>query len=91
MEKMTTPKNGKVQELGKSFPLMSSATHKTALAIKRPADIIISGIGLVLFSPIMLVIALAVRLDSPGSILFRQRRIGLNGKEFWLHSSRRRT
>lgn len=71
--------------------MIAVVARKTTLAIKRLADIIISGLGLVFFSPIMLVIALAVRLDSPGLILFRQRRIGLNGKEFWLHSSRRRT
>lgn len=68
--------------------MIADVVRKTTLAIKRLADIIISGLGLVLFSPIMLVIALAVRLDSTGSILFRQRRIGLNGREFWIYKFR---
>jgi lipopolysaccharide/colanic/teichoic acid biosynthesis glycosyltransferase len=68
--------------------MIADVIQKAAFAIKRLADIIISGIGLVLFSPIMLVTALAVRLDSPGSILFRQRRIGLKGKEFWIYKFR---
>ena len=45
---------------------------------KRLADIVIAGSLLVLLSPIMLVTALAVKLTSPGPVIFRQTRVGLN-------------
>lgn len=49
---------------------------------KRTFDIGASGLGLVLLSPLLLLIALAVRLESPGPVLFRQRRVGMNGSAF---------
>ena len=49
---------------------------------KRLLDVIVAFTALVLLSPAFLVIALAVRMDSPGPILFRQRRTGLNGQVF---------
>jgi exopolysaccharide biosynthesis polyprenyl glycosylphosphotransferase len=50
--------------------------------IKRLFDLIVSGLALALLSPLLLVAALAVRLDSPGPILFRQQRIGEGGRPF---------
>lgn len=50
--------------------------------IKRLMDIIISVIAIILLIPVYLVLAIAVRLSSPGPILFKQERIGLNGKPF---------
>ena len=50
--------------------------------IKRIFDIIFSGLGMIVLSPLYLVVAAAVRLDSPGPALFRQRRVGRNGREF---------
>ena len=52
------------------------------LAAKRTTDIIVSIVGLVLALPFMAVIALAVFLESGAPVLFRQARIGLNGKQF---------
>ncbi len=49
--------------------------------LKRWSDVIVSVIALVLTMPVMLGIALAIRLTSPGPILFRQRRHGLDGQE----------
>ncbi|MEK8051124.1 undecaprenyl-phosphate glucose phosphotransferase [Ideonella sp. DXS22W] len=49
---------------------------------KRAEDIVLSSLILVLIALPLLVIALAVRLSSPGPVLFRQRRYGLNGKAF---------
>ncbi len=49
---------------------------------KRIVDVVAAGLGLLALSPLMLIVALAIRLDSKGPILFRQRRLGLDGKEF---------
>ena len=50
--------------------------------LKRGMDIVGSLVLLLLFSPIMLLIALGVRLSSPGPVIFKQKRIGLNKKPF---------
>lgn len=52
--------------------------------IKRVLDIVVAAAGIVLLSPVMGVIALAVAKTSPGPILFRQKRVGLNGNDFAL-------
>jgi lipopolysaccharide/colanic/teichoic acid biosynthesis glycosyltransferase len=49
---------------------------------KRLFDIVAAGIGLALLSPLLLALALWVRLDSPGPVLYRQQRVGRNGVLF---------
>lgn len=56
--------------------------------VKRLIDIYVSTSCLILLSPIYLYIALRVRLSSPGPILFKQERIGLNGLPFRIHKFR---
>ena len=51
-------------------------------ALKRPFDLLVAGLGLVLLAPIMAAIAAAIRLDSPGPVLFRARRAGRHGRPF---------
>nr|WP_304275281.1 exopolysaccharide biosynthesis polyprenyl glycosylphosphotransferase [Caulobacter segnis] len=58
----------------------SKASRRRALA-KRLQDLTFASLGLVLTAPTMLAIALAVKLDSPGPIFFRQRRHGFNNEE----------
>jgi lipopolysaccharide/colanic/teichoic acid biosynthesis glycosyltransferase len=53
-----------------------------AVALKRPFDIAGSALGLVLLSPLFLVIAIAIKLDSPGPVFFRQERVGKAGRLF---------
>lgn len=50
--------------------------------LKRLFDILVAAIGLAASSPALAAIALAVRVDSPGPILFRQRRVGRRGLDF---------
>ncbi len=50
--------------------------------VKRLLDILISVIALILLSPVLLIAALAVKLSSKGPVVFRQKRLGRNGKEF---------
>jgi len=59
-------------------PLRGSST----LVAKRAVDLLGSILLLVLLSPALLVIALLIKIDSPGPVLFRQRRIGRDGKAF---------
>lgn len=56
--------------------------HRGGLLVKRIFDIIVSGVLLVLASPILLVLSILIKLDSPGSVMFRQVRVTTYGKEF---------
>jgi exopolysaccharide biosynthesis polyprenyl glycosylphosphotransferase len=56
--------------------------------IKRLFDLIVSTLGIILMAPLMLLIAIAIRLDSPGPALFRQQRVGENGKLFMIYKFR---
>lgn len=55
---------------------------------KRLLDLFATVVGLVALSPFLLLIAFAIRIDSPGSILFRQRRLGRYGRPFWIYKFR---
>ena len=55
---------------------------------KRAIDIVGSIVGLVLLSPILLIVAISIKLESKGSIIFSQKRIGLKGKEFKMYKLR---
>ncbi|MEK3888439.1 sugar transferase [Bacillus sp. FSL K6-3431] len=52
------------------------------LKMKRLIDIILSLIGLVVLSPILLILILAIKMDSKGPVLFKQKRIGINKTHF---------
>ena len=52
------------------------------LCIKRASDVVISGIGLVLLSPLYLFLSIGVKASSPGPVLYKQERIGLHGLPF---------
>jgi len=55
---------------------------------KRLTDILLSALTLVPFSPVLLLLAAAIKLDSPGPVIFKQRRIGLNGQIFEIYKFR---
>ncbi|HEY4342360.1 MAG TPA: undecaprenyl-phosphate glucose phosphotransferase [Steroidobacteraceae bacterium] len=65
--------------------------HGTDAVLKRVTDLILAGVALLLASPVMLVVAAAVKLTSKGTILFRQRRYGLNGEEILVYKFRSMT
>ena len=50
--------------------------------IKRLIDIIVSGIGLIILSPFFLALVIAIKLDSKGPVLFKQKRVGINKTYF---------
>jgi len=55
---------------------------------KRVFDILVSGLALVLLSPALAIVALLIRLDSPGPVLFRQKRYGVNQEPFRIYKFR---
>jgi exopolysaccharide biosynthesis polyprenyl glycosylphosphotransferase len=68
--------------------LGSTPNNEFALFAKRAVDLIVSALALILLSPLLLIIAILVRLTSPGPILYRQIRCGLNGRRFELYKFR---
>lgn len=73
------------------IPLISFETtlaKEWQLYVKRVMDIVIAGLGIIILSPFLLAIAILIKLGSPGSVLFRQIRLGLNGRKFVLYKFR---
>jgi exopolysaccharide biosynthesis polyprenyl glycosylphosphotransferase len=55
-----------------------------ALLLKRATDLVLTCIGLVVVAPLVALIAIAIKLDSRGPVFYRQRRVGLGGREFMM-------
>ncbi|WP_430393181.1 sugar transferase [Clostridium perfringens] len=62
--------------------------RKISLLFKRVFDIIVSIIMLVILSPIIIILSIAIVLDSKGGVFFRQERITQNGRKFYIHKFR---
>ena len=79
-----------VENLRPSWFIFSTGFRKGRLlqTSKRLLDIALAGIGLLLASPLMAAAAIAIRLDSPGAILYRQQRVGQEGRLFNLFKFR---
>lgn len=65
-----------------AYQLHPARLELPALALKRVSDLILSSLGSVITAPLMLLIALAIKIESRGPVFFRQRRVGLGGREF---------
>ncbi|MDE6168386.1 MAG: undecaprenyl-phosphate glucose phosphotransferase [Acetatifactor sp.] len=63
-------------------------TNTGNIFLKRAADIAGSLLGILITSPLMLVLALLVKLSSPGPVIFRQERVGLHNKPFYMYKFR---
>jgi exopolysaccharide biosynthesis polyprenyl glycosylphosphotransferase len=55
---------------------------KSSMLLKWGVDLVCAAVGLVLLAPVFAFLAIAIKLDSPGPVFFRQRRIGRSGREF---------
>ncbi|MBN1496877.1 MAG: sugar transferase [Spirochaetes bacterium] len=71
-----------------SMVLSSTTTRHRDLLIKLFADYVISGLMLILLSPILALISLMIKLASTGPVLFKQERVGLNGRKFNVYKFR---
>ena len=72
-------------------PLMLASTDSSAsgsYALKRPMDVLGSALALLVFAPLMLLVALVVKFTSPGPIIFRQTRLGKGGVPFVFYKFR---
>ena len=74
-----------------AIELQRAALSPAEQAVKRAMDIVLSLVALVVLSPILLAVAIAIRLDSPGPALFRQTRHGFNGRPFRIYKFRTMT
>jgi putative colanic acid biosynthesis UDP-glucose lipid carrier transferase len=77
--------------LSPAFQLQNSPQTETQQSVKRALDVSLALIGLLLLSPLFLLTALVIKLDSSGPALFRQRRCGFNGREFLIYKFRTMT
>lgn len=79
-----------VDDLKPSWLIFSDGfrVSRVTRVLKRLLDITCAGGGLVLASPLALLTMLAIRLDSPGPVLYRQERVGLRGRTFTLYKFR---
>ena len=79
-----------IENLRPSWFVFSSGFHKKEwlLGLKRLFDVLAAGFGLIIGAPIMLVVAVAVKLTSDGPILYHQTRVGQHGRHFVVHKFR---
>lgn len=69
-------------------PVRPRADDRVYDLMKRLLDLTVSGLILLALSPLLIVLAMAIELTSPGSVLFRQKRVGMNGRTFWIYKFR---
>jgi Undecaprenyl-phosphate glucose phosphotransferase len=80
---------GQISEgLGFSVELQREPLTKVERAMKRAVDIVVSTAIILVLSPLLLLVALAIKLDTPGPVIFRQRRNGFNGRQFVIYKFR---
>ena len=63
-------------------------TNTFLAAVKRTMDIVGSLAGIVIASPLMLLMCILIKLTSPGPLIYRQERVGLHNKTFWMYKFR---
>jgi Undecaprenyl-phosphate glucose phosphotransferase len=64
--------------------LRENPHHGLNVVVKRLMDVVLASVALLLFAPLMAVVAVLIKLTSPGPVLYRQERCGLNGRSFMM-------
>ena len=80
------PAELKTEEVRKYYDIIKK--KKSSLFFKRAFDLIMSLAALVVFSPVYLILAIAIKIDSPGPVFYRQERVTQYGKIFRIHKFR---
>ena len=80
------PPEMQTEDVRKYYDILK--TKKTALFFKRAFDLCASAVLLIMLSPVFLMLAVAIRLDSPGPVFFRQERVTQYGRRFRIHKFR---
>ena len=80
------PAELKTEEVRKYYDIIKK--KKSSLFFKRAFDLIMSLAALVVFSPVYLILAIAIKIDSPGPVFYRQERVTQYGKTFRIHKFR---
>ncbi len=65
-----------------------SSRRSAAKTAQRVLDLVFTTSGLLIIWPLFAIIALCIKLDSPGPVLFKQKRVGKDGEEFWFYKFR---
>lgn len=71
-----------------SNDIVAKKTSRTYLFIKRTIDFIGSFLGLIVFSPIFLLVAICIKLDDGGKVFYKHKRLGLNGNDVYIYKFR---
>ena len=80
------PPEMQTEEVRKYYDILRK--KRVSLFFKRVFDVVFSVIALILLSPVYLILAIAIKIDSPGPVFFRQERVTQYGKRFRIHKFR---
>ena len=80
------PSEMQTEEVRKYYDIL--AKRKGSLVMQRVFDIVCSLLMLIILSPVFLILAVAIKLDSPGPVFYRQERVTQYGKRFRIHKFR---
>ena len=80
------PQEMQTEEVRKYYDILKK--KKVGLFFKRAFDLVMSVIALIVLSPVYLILAIAIKIDSPGPVFYRQERVTQYGKRFRIHKFR---
>lgn len=80
------PQEMQTEEVRKYYDILKK--KKASLFFKRAFDLVMSVIALIILSPVYLVLAIAIKIDSSGPVFYRQERVTQYGKRFYIHKFR---
>lgn len=80
------PQEMQTDEVRKYYDILKK--KKVSLFFKRAFDLVMSVIALIVLSPVYLILAIAIKIDSPGPVFYRQERVTQYGKRFRIHKFR---
>ena len=80
------PPEMQTEEVRKYYDILKK--KKVSLFFKRAFDLVMSVIALIIISPVYLILAIAIKIDSPGPVFYRQERVTQYGKRFRIHKFR---